>query len=195
MKKNLLSLLFLALYGVSGTVLAAASGSNDASTANLDFTGKVTSSLCQVSTSDVSQSINLGEVSATALGNGGKSPAQSFTLTLNNCASDTGTINYVFSDANGSSGTNAYLVPLTNDTSASGVGVFLEKSDGTTIPIGQAYNIDVTKGSNGTSALPQQSIPLRAYIGKINGSASVVPGNVTANAVMTIRTVAATPSH
>lgn len=192
MKRNLLSLSFLAFFGVSGTALAAASASNDSSTANLEFTGKVTSSLCQVSTSDLNQSINLGEVSATALGNGGKSPAQSFTVTLNNCATDTGTINYVFSDANGSTGTASYLVPLTGDTSASGVGVYLEKSDGTAITIGQTNNIDVTKGADGTSALPQQSIPLKAYIGKINSSATVTPGDVTANAVMTIRTVAST---
>ncbi len=191
MKRNLLSLSFLAFFGVSGTALAAASApaQNDSSTANLEFTGKVTSSLCQVSTSDLNQSIKLGEVSATALGNGGKSPAQSFTVTLNNCATNTGTINYVFSDTNGSPGTTSYLVPLAGDTSASGVGVYLEKSNGTAITIGQTNNIDVTKGADGTSALPQQSIPLKAYIGKINSSATVIPGDVTANAVMTIRTV------
>ena len=191
MKNKLLNLALLALFGASGTALAAASAANDSSSATLDFSGKVTSSLCQVSTSDLTRSINLGEVSATALENGGKAPAQSFSVTLNNCATNTGAISYVFSDANGGSST-AYLQPTSNDTSASGVGVFLEQSDGTAITIGDAVSLNVVKGTDGTSALPQQTIPLQAYIGKINSSARVTEGTVNANAVMTIRTVAAT---
>ncbi|WP_097478608.1 fimbrial protein [Escherichia coli] len=191
MKKHVLNLAIASVL-VSGSAFAAAPGANDSSTANIDFTGKVTSSLCQVSTADLNKTIALGEISASALQNGGKAPAQSFSITLNNCATDTGEISYVFSDANGSSAQAAYLEPKASDTAASGVGVFLEQSDGTAIHIGKAENLDIIKNTNGTDALPQQTIPLKAYIGKKNAQSTVTPGTVDASAVLTIRTVAAT---
>ncbi|HCX4694198.1 TPA: type 1 fimbrial protein [Escherichia coli] len=194
MKKYLSRFSTLAFF-VSSTALAATSAANDSSTATLDFSGKVTSSLCQVSTDDLSKSINLGEISATALNSNGKSPAQSFSVVLNNCATDTGDINYVFSDANGSSDKATYLQPTVGDTSASGVGVYLAKSDGTAVNIGETVTLDVIKGTDGASALPQQTIPLQAYIGKTSSNATVTPGTVNANAIMTIRTVAASTGN
>lgn len=172
---------------VSGSALAAPSA-NDSSTATLNFTGKVTNSLCQVSTADITKNIALGEVSKSAMDTNGKSPAQSFSVTLNNCDATTNDISYVISDVNNSTSNALYLEPKSGDTSAGGVGVFLEKSDGTAIKIGETVALDIIKdtGSN-NQALPQQTIPLKAYIGKKNDSATVTAGTVDAGAIMTIR--------
>lgn len=173
---------------VSGSALAAPSA-NDSSTATLNFTGKVTSSLCQVSTADITKNIALGEVSKSAMETNGKSPAQSFSVTLNNCDASTNDISYVISDVNNSTSNAPYLEPKSGDTSAGGVGVFLEKSDGTAINIGETVELDIITGSN-NQALPQQTIPLKAYIGKKNQNAAVTAGTVDAGAIMTIRATA-----
>lgn len=189
MKKNIMAIAVFSIL-TSGTALAAPSA-NDSSTAQLNFTGKVTSSLCQVSTADTTKDIALGEVSKAALDATGKSPAQSFSVTLNNCDSTTNDIKYVFSDVNNSTNNAAYLEPKAGDTSAGGVGVYLAKHDGTAINIGQEVTLDIIKDTDGTSALPQQVIPLQAYIGKKTGNPTVSQGTVDAGAILTIRAAAA----
>ncbi|HFZ1748450.1 TPA: fimbrial protein [Klebsiella oxytoca] len=188
-KKNVLVLAMLTAL-MSGSALAA-SGENNSSDATLNFSGKVTSSLCQVNTSDLTKNISLGEISATALQASGKAPAQSFNVVLNNCDTSTGKISYVFADSNGSSPNAAYLEPTSGDATASGVGVFLEQSNGTKINIGQAVELDTIKGADGNSALPQQTIPLKAYIGKKTNNGQTTAGSVNATAIMTIRAAAA----
>ncbi|EAB1452168.1 type 1 fimbrial protein, partial [Escherichia albertii] len=71
MKKTLMSLAVVSVL-MSGSAFAAIGNNgqatnNDASQATLNFAGKVTSSLCQVNTSDVTKDIELGEVSSAAL--------------------------------------------------------------------------------------------------------------------------------
>lgn len=189
MKKKVLALAVFSVLA-SGSVFAAPAA-NDSSAATLNFGGKVTASLCQVSTADLTKDIDLGEVSKAALDTSGKSPAQSFSVTLNNCDTSTANIDYVFSDVNGSTNNAPYLEPKATDTSASGVGVFLAKPDGTKIDVGQNVKLDIIKDTNGTSALPQQTIPLQAYIGKKNTNAGVTAGTVDASAILTIRATAA----
>lgn len=185
MKKNIMALAVFSIL-VSGSALAAPSA-NDASTATLNFSGKVTSSLCQVSTADTTKDIALGEVSKSAMEANGKSPAQSFSVTLNNCDSTTNEISYVFSDVNNSTNNAEYLEPKSGDTSAGGVGVFLAKHDGTPIKIGEDINLDIITDTGSNDALPQQTIPLQAYIGKKDANATVTAGTVDAGAIMTIR--------
>lgn len=188
MKKNLLTAAIASM--LMSSVAFAAPASNDESQATLNFKGKVTASLCQVSTDDLTKEINLGEVSASSLNATGKSPAQSFNVNLINCDTTTDSISYVISDVNGKESQSFALIPKSDDTSADGVFVWLEDSAGTPIQTGTTQNVDVVK--NGNDALSSQSIALRAYIGTETGQAPttakpVRAGTVDATALMTIR--------
>ncbi|HGD3635512.1 TPA: fimbrial protein [Enterobacter hormaechei] len=204
MKKTIMSLAVVsALF--SGGAMAAfnSNGQADqsASNATLNFTGKVTSSLCQVSTDDISKTISLGEISASQLKNGtGRAPSHTFTVDLVNCDTTLNSVSYVIQDGNGApsqgQATSAYLIPKSGDTSARGVGVFITDATGSAIQIGQTQNHGVIKDSSG-SALGNQTISLAAYIGTANAQAgttngsTLTAGTVDATGVMTIRTAAA----
>lgn len=188
MKKTIMSLAVVsALF--SGVAMAE-SADNDSSYATLNFSGRVTSNLCQVSTSDVTQSIDLGEVTKQQITDGA-TKKQSFSVTLNNCDTTVSQISYVLADGNNNQNTAAYLQPKSGDTSAQGVGVYVTKSDGSAITVGTKYDIDVQKANDGTSALPQQVIALTGYIDSITpgDASSVVGGTVEATGTLTIKAV------
>lgn len=194
MKKMIMPLTMVSVL-MSGSALAAPAA-NDSSQATLNFSGRVTSSLCQVKTDDLVKNISLGEVSKSALEATGKSPAQSFQVNLINCDSLTDDISYVLADANNNGTTTAYLVPKSGDTAATGVGVFVETSKGTPVNIGSDQKLDVV--ANKGNALSEQVIPLRAYIGTQTRAAGaigtdVTAGTVEATGVLTIRAADATP--
>ncbi|EGD4780846.1 fimbrial protein [Escherichia coli] len=186
MKKMIMPLTMVSVL-MSGSALAAP-GANDSSQATLNFNGRVTSSLCQVKTDDVVKDIYLGEVSKSALEANAQGPKQSFQVNLINCDTTVNDISYVLSDANGN-GTANYLIPKSGDTSATGVGVYVEKSDGTPVNVGNTQTLTVTK-KDGTDALSEQVIPLRAYIGAQGGAggvSAVTAGTVDATGILTIR--------
>ncbi|EES9566313.1 TPA: fimbrial protein [Escherichia coli] len=193
MKKTIMSLAVVS--ALMNGVAFAAPADNDPSKATLNFSGRVTSSLCQVKTDDLTKDISLGEVSKSALAASGKGPAQSFQVNLINCDTTTNDISYVLADANGNgngaNGASTYLVPKSGDTAAEGVGVFVETSNGTKVNIGTEQTLKVV--SNGATALSEQVIPLRAYIGTQNGTGGTIgtnglkAGTVDATGVLTIR--------
>ncbi|ABG71782.1 putative CS12 fimbria-like major fimbrial protein subunit [Escherichia coli 536] len=193
MKKMIMPLTMVSVL-MSGSALAAIgdngqANNNDASQAELHFTGKLTSSLCQVATSDVKKEIYLGELSQAALTQGrGRGPSQSFSVSLVNCDPQVTTIKYSLQDKNGSKGD--YLVNQSGDTMAKGVGVYIEDNLNQPLQVDGAENT-VTVQNNGTGALPNQVIPLAAYIGSTSGKVddvgTVTMGLVDASAVMTIR--------
>ena len=188
MKKTTLTLVMLSSL-ISGYSFAAPA-QNDTSQANLDFAGKVTASLCQVDTSNLSQTIYLGELSTSELKATGKGPAKSFAVNLINCDTTLNSIKYTIAGNNNTGSDTKYLVPASNDTSASGVGVYIQDNNAKPVTIGTEITVPVV--SNNGSALSDQSIPLQAYIGTTTGTAdangSVKAGTVAASAVMTIRT-------
>ncbi|EKR5242820.1 type 1 fimbrial protein [Escherichia coli] len=195
MKKTLMSLAVVSTI-FSGSVMANLNNGqadNSASTATLNFSGKVTSSLCQVNTSDLTKSISLGEASAAALNNNGQSPYQSFNVSLSNCDPTTSNITYTIRDGNGLPGeganTSAYLIPKSTDTSASGVGVFIADPEHRPIQIGANQNAGVT--NVGGEAESEQTISLTAYIKKASDNATVTAGVVDAIGIMTIKAAAA----
>lgn len=196
MKKAIMSLAVVSAL-LSGSAMAAVSANgqadNSASTATLNFTGKVTSSLCQVNTSDLTKTISLGEVSAATLNtSGAHSPLQSFTVGLSNCDPSVSDITYTIRDGNGLSAqngaTSAYLIPLSGNTSASGVGVFITDSQGKAIQIGETKTAGVTQVDG--EAQSEQTISLAAYISNVNG-AKPTAGTVDATGIMTIKASAA----
>ncbi|EGM7736316.1 fimbrial protein [Escherichia albertii] len=196
MKRTIMSLTVASVL-LSGSAMAVVSengqADNSASTATLNFTGKVTSSLCQVNTADLTKTISLGEVSAAVLNtSGAHSPRQSFTVGLSNCDPSVSNITYTIRDANGlpdqGGETSPYLIPKSSDTSASGVGVFIADPEGNDIQIGQSQTVGVTKIDG--KAQSEQSIALTAYIGKVI-KGQVTAGVVDATGVMTIKATAA----
>ncbi|ENZ5952289.1 fimbrial protein [Escherichia albertii] len=192
MKKQIISITALASVLLSTAALAAPA-TNDESQATLNFQGRVTSSLCQVDTTDMEKNIQLGELSLAELKATGKGPAKSFAVKLTNCDTTLNTISYTIAGANNQGENKQYLIPASNDTSAKGVGVWIEDNTGKPIQIGSEMQATVVK--NKENALSVQTIPLQAYIGTQTGSAdqsgSVKAGTVDATAVMTIRTAAA----
>lgn len=193
MKKTLMSLAVASVL-MSGSALAAIgdngqADNNDASQAELHFTGKLTSSLCQVATSDVKKEIYLGELSRAALVASGRGPSQSFSVSLVNCDPSVTNITYALQDKNGTVGN--YLVNQSGDTMAKGVGVYIEDNLNAAVKVNGTENT-VTVQANNNQALPDQVIPLAAYIGATNPGAVADPdtltmGLVDASAVMTIR--------
>ncbi|HGD7886636.1 TPA: fimbrial protein [Escherichia coli] len=195
MKKTIMSLAVVSalLSGSAMAQLSAGQADNSASTATLNFTGKVTSSLCQVNTSDLTKTISLGEASAAALANGGQSPFQSFTVGLSNCDPTTADITYTIRDGNGLPGEgnqqSEYLIPKSGDTSASGVGVYIADPQHKPIKIGANQTAGVTQV--GGQAESEQTIALTAYIKATGIPQDVKPGVVDATGIMTIKAATA----
>ncbi|EFA5066472.1 type 1 fimbrial protein [Escherichia coli] len=191
MKKTIVSLMVVSSL-FSGAAMATPS-ENDSSSAVLNFSGRVTSSLCQVDTNFAEQTIELGELSASALNATGAGRAKTFTVGLINCDTSTDSLTYTISDAYTSgSATADYLNPYNDDSSAKGVGVYIASADGDTpVQIGQEYAVDVVKDEEG-NALSSQSIALTANIKRSGTNNNTVePGSVTAKGVITIKATAA----
>ncbi|HEI3267041.1 TPA: type 1 fimbrial protein [Escherichia coli] len=203
MKKTIMSLavvsaLFSAGAMAATTLSADGKADNSASTATLNFTGKVTSSLCQVSTEDIAKTISLGEISSAQLKAGtGRGPSKSFAVKLVNCDSTVGDISYVIRDGNGSSAagaaTSKYLTPKLSDLAAKGVGVYIVDNLDNAVEIGQTKHYGVIKNDN-NEALSEQTISLGAYIGTQSGAPAgteIEAGEVDATGIMTIKAAVA----
>ncbi|EFH2659501.1 TPA: type 1 fimbrial protein [Escherichia coli] len=199
MKKTIMSLAVVsALF--SGAAMAELNdmgqADNSASNATLNFTGKVTSSLCQVNTADLAKTISLGEVSAAQLqATAARAPSHTFSVSLVNCDPSVNNISYVIRDGNGSPEQGAalsdYLIPKSSDTSAKGVGVFITDPEDNAIQIGETKQYGVIKDGD-NNALATQNISLAAYIGRVADTAAEVnAGDVEATGIMTIKATAA----
>ncbi len=193
MKKTLMSLAVVSTL-MSGAAMAAigdtGQADNSSSSADLHFTGKVTSSLCQVGTSDLKKEISLGELSRAALTAAERGPSTSFEVKLVNCDPSLTDFTYHLADQRG--GTD-YLINKQDATTAGGVGVFIEDNQNNPLKVEGSQNTGVVqKDANG--ALPDQTIPLSAYIGLVAADvADVKAGLVDASATMTIRTLPVAP--
>ncbi|MEE7423786.1 fimbrial protein [Escherichia marmotae] len=195
MKKKMTAL-FIASALFSGTAMAGADdlATNDSSSATLNFEGRVTSNACQVATDNLEQTINLGEVTLNQIENNDGSNPQSFTVSLVNCDTNTSGIFYTLNDSNGSEGNQEYLIPTSTDTSAKGVAVYVQKSDGTTVTTGEEVELS-DLGVSGSDTVSTQNIALRAMIKKTPALATdVTPGTVNAKGTLVIRTTVTNPN-
>ncbi|EEU9600086.1 type 1 fimbrial protein [Escherichia albertii] len=187
MKKTIVSLAVVSALFSGGAMAVAAA--NDSSLATLNFSGRVTSNLCQVATDSIVTDINLGEVSVSQLNNSSHSTPQSFNVMLNNCDTSVNTITYTLSDNNASDSVRGYLIPRSSDTSATGVGVYVTKSDGTPVEMRKAITHAVE--TDGTNALPNQKLSFSAYIAPaadLQGHMqSIGAGSVSAQGTLTIK--------
>ncbi len=183
--------------GAMADLSADGKADNSASTATLNFTGKVTSSLCQISSDDIAKTINLGEISAAQLKSGtGRGPSKSFEIKLVNCDASVSDISYVIRDGSnspdGNANTSNYLIPKLSETAAKGVGVYIVDPKDQPILIGNTKHNGVVKDGNNVP-LASQTISLGAYIGTQTGAADeatnsqVEAGDVSAVGIMTIK--------
>ena len=184
--------LFVASALFSGMAMADDStlATNDTSQATLNFEGRVTSNACQISTNDIDKTINLGEVTLNQL-ESAATKSQSFSVELVNCDTNTSEIHYTLADTNAAESKVDYLIPVSGDTSATGVGVFVEKADNTAVTTGEEYSLE-DLGVSGDNTLSSQTIALQAAIRKLDDSTDVTPGSVNAKGTLTIRTVVST---
>lgn len=189
MKKTVMSL-FIASIISSSSAMAA---TNDTSSTQLNFNGKVTSSLCQINTADTAGiNINLGEVQATTLNNNGTSKPQSFTVNLENCDPTVNDIKYQITSKNQND--SDYISPDAGDTSATNVGVYLTTADASgasAITLGDEQTASVISGIGGDAA-PNQKIELQAYMKKV-GTNNVTAGNVSAVGFITVKAAMVAP--
>ncbi|HAP3355981.1 TPA: type 1 fimbrial protein [Escherichia coli] len=195
MKKTLLASLTIASAFFSAGALAV-SAANDSSFATLDFNGRVTSNLCQVATDSAVTNVDLGEVTVSQLNAGNqRSTPQSFNVTLSNCDTTVNTITYTLADNNAADSVRPYLIPRSNDTSATGVGVYITKSDGT--PVEMSKTINHVVETDGTNALPSQKLAFTAYIAPaadLQGHMqNIGAGNVSAQGTLTIKAAYVAP--
>ncbi|WP_064359479.1 fimbrial protein [Raoultella ornithinolytica] len=189
MKIKTLHAAFIALgMGVSSSVFAAADvTASDASVATVDFSGSVTSNTCQLDTSSVQQTVNMGEVKVASLQNGGMGPRQNFSINLVDCDDQTQGFQVTFEDNNGSDSSRNYLTNTSqgNGLEATGVGVMIAHiNNGTDLTLGQPADMEASvDAGNNNAAWPQQVISFDAYLkgienqtptaGYVNASASV----------------------
>ena len=190
MKKTIMSLFVTSIVASSSAIAA----TNDSSSTQLNFNGKVTSSLCQINTADTAGiDINLGEVQATTLNvNNGTSKPQSFTVNLENCDPTVNSIKYQITSKN--QGDSDYISPDAGDTSATNVGVFLTTADASgakAITLGNEQTATVINSIDGGAA-PNQKIELQAYMKKV-GANNVTAGNVNAVGFITVKAAVAAP--
>ncbi|EFK4281095.1 TPA: type 1 fimbrial protein [Escherichia coli] len=191
MKKTIMSLAVVsALF--SGAAMAT-SAANDSSYATLNFSGRVTSNLCQVATDSAVTNVDLGEVTVSQLNGGNqRSTPQSFNVALSNCDTSVKTISYTLSDNNAADSVRGYLIPSSGDTSAAGVGVYITKSDGT--PVEMSKTISHAVETDGENALPSQKLSFTAYIAPaadLQGHMqNISAGNVSAQGTLTIKATA-----
>ncbi|HAY0242156.1 TPA: type 1 fimbrial protein [Escherichia coli] len=193
MKKIVMSLAVVSAM-FSGATMAA-SAANDSSYATLNFTGRVTSNLCQVGTGSSDTNVNLGEVTLSQLQSGARrSTPQSFNVSLENCDTGVNTITYTLTDNNAPDVVKGYLIPQSTDTTATGVGVYVAKSDGT--PVEMSKSITHAVETDGTNALPSQKLSFAAYIAPaadLSGHLQTLgAGSVKAQGTLTIKAATVT---
>lgn len=113
------------------------------------FTGSIIDSPCSISPESVDQTVDLGQISKTALQNGGKSTPHNFTIALENCAFGTpaakNKVQVTFSGMESSAANG--LLGITG--TASGASVAITSGDGEVIKLGEPTKAQTLQdGSN-----------------------------------------------
>ncbi|WP_448868846.1 fimbrial protein [Enterobacter ludwigii] len=131
------------------------------------FTGSVIDAPCSIAAGDEDQTISLGQVSSSAVANGGTSTPVPFYIHLENCSVDTAnTVTTTFSGMD-SSVTGAVLGVTGNATD---VGIVMTDGDSNTITLGEATaGQTIVSGDNTLS-----------YSAYIIGGAAPTEGDFTA---------------
>ncbi|MGL4723250.1 MAG: fimbrial protein [Scandinavium sp.] len=172
MKLNKLAVV-MGLVLASGSVMAAPA---DMGHGTVTFSGSIIEAPCSITPESVDQTVDLGQVSSTALANGGKSAPKAFQIELKNC--DLGTLTKVKTLFTGAtSAGNPDLLGISG--SASGASIAITDGSGQVIDLGTASAPQTLQNGNNT-------LSFSAYLQGDGASATVVPGDFTSVANFSI---------
>lgn len=171
LKKNAIAMSILCLLAGASAVQAA--------DGTINFTGSVTSVACAVDMASASQTVNLGNVSATAFSSAGSVAAPTkFTVKLTTCPESISSAAVRFDGS--ADTTDSRLLALSSGQTAEGVAVAIYEADGTTIVPLQtqsvANTIDSEKAENEISFVAKY----------MSTGAGVVAGSANASTNFTI---------
>jgi type 1 fimbria pilin len=161
----------------SGMVMGAAHAAPlDQGHGTVTFTGSIIDSPCSISPDTVDQTVNLGEVSSTALKNGGSSVPVPFQIKLEQCDTTTAkTVETTFTGAN--SAGNPDLLGITG--TAQGASIAITNGAGDVVKLGTATPPQTIQDGNNT-------LEFSAYLQGDGASATIVPGSFQSVADFTL---------
>ncbi|KAA0945705.1 MULTISPECIES: fimbrial protein [unclassified Pseudomonas] len=146
----------------------------NAADGTINFTGNISTAACTVSTASASQTVNLGTVTAsTFTGTAGVAVAPTrFTIALSACPDTLTTANIKFDGVANTANSN--LLALSSGQTATGVGIGIYESNGSTLIPLQTAAAPISFDATGNASVD--------YVAKyVSTAASVTAG--TANAV------------
>ncbi|HDX4051643.1 TPA: type 1 fimbrial protein [Enterobacter soli] len=165
--------------GIStGVAQAATTAPIDQGSGQIQFSGKIIDAPCSINTGDENnQTVDLGEVSKTALENGQTSTPKTFTIKLEQCDVSTSSLTSVSAKFTGAKDVNdPTMLGMTGD--AKGAGIVLTDGAGAPINLG-------TESSPQTIQDGSNNMTFSAYL-KSDGASAVVPGTFTSTADFTL---------
>lgn len=159
-----------------GVALVSGAQAKDQGHGTVHFTGSIIDAPCSIDPSSVDQTIPMGQVSNTALKNGGKSEPVDFSIKLTQC--DTSTLKDVSVVFSGSPSTSdSSLLGITG--SASGASIALIDGSGAPIVLGEpTVARPIVDGGN--------ELDFAAFLQGDAASGAVVPGSFTSVANFTL---------
>lgn len=164
--------------GITAGVAQAATAPVSQGSGTINFAGKIIDAPCSITTGDDStQTVDLGEVSKTALENGQTSTPKTFSIKLEQCDVTTAGLSSVSATFTGAKDANdASMLGITGD--AKGAGIVL--TDGASQPIKLGSESSAQTIQNGSNTMT-----FSAYL-KNDGASAVVPGSFTSTADFTL---------
>lgn len=173
MKKHILAAMVTTMMIGCGMAHAADQGHG-----TVTFTGSIIDAPCSIDPDSVDQTVDLGQVSSTALeadGNTGTSTPQNFEIKLKDCSLSTA--KSVATTFTGAEGANDGSLGITG--TASGASIILTNGDGQQIKLGKASAAQQLQDGNNT-------LLFSAYLKGDGASATVNPGEFTSIADFTL---------
>ncbi|MGP3120458.1 fimbrial protein [Serratia nevei] len=172
MKLNKIMLAAAMVFGVSSLANASDQGHG-----KVTFSGSIIDAPCSIAPESEDQTVKLGAISNVALKGGGKSPARSFDIQLENCQLSTKkTVSLTFTGS--TSAVDSKLLAISG--TAKGAGIAITDENGTQIELGKASTPRTLLDGNNT-------LSFSAYLqGDKASGATIVPGEFQSVADFTL---------
>lgn len=154
----------------------AAEAIKDQGHGTVSFTGSIVDAPCSITGDTANQTVELGEVSNTALTNGEGSSPKTFHIKLEQCDASQIKDGVQVAFTGAPDATNADMLGISG--TASGAGIIITNGSGTPIKLGELS--PAQKLGNG-----QNTLTFAAYLEK-DGASSVVPGDFSSTADFTL---------
>ncbi|MGL4429836.1 MAG: fimbrial protein [Silvania sp.] len=165
----------LAMAMASGMAMGAAHAA-DQGHGTVTFTGSIIDAPCSISPDSIDQTVNLGEVSSTALKDSGTSEPRPFDIKLEQCDTTTSkTVTTTFTGA--ASAGNPDLLGITG--TAKGASIAITNGSGEVVKLGTATAPQTLQDGNNT-------LEFSAYLQGDGASATIVPGSFQSVADFTL---------